>query len=1058
MEIAILVFGGLVFAGVWAMARVAGSAEERRERAELRERLRVLEHELGHALGRLAALEHRESHALVPHGPPPPDAQAAPLVGQGPTDAPLQHAALAFEPPQPPQSFEPPLPAAQPPQPFEPPQPPQPFEHATPATPTSPAPEQALAASALATPLTDAPLPTPTGTGPGWERWIGVVLTAGLGALVLVVAGFYFFRFAVDQGYLNPSVRVVLGTLVGLSLVAGSELRLRRQTPVLANWLAGAGVAILYTAFWAASSLYDLIPSGFGFALLVAVTLVAGVLSVRRSSLAIAVLGLLGGFATPMVLATESDRPVALFAYVLLLDLGIVAIARKRRWPALGLLALVGTSLHQALLLMRDADHLGLALLVLVVFAGLFALLPSRIDSNRDETARATWSFTSIAGVAVPFMFALYFATHAQLGEHLWPLAGLLALLGAAAHYVGRRDEAALLAPGAAGASLAIVLAWALSHPLDAGGALELLISLAGLGLLHLLPLELPRPGEGSRPAAAVSALGAIAISALAAPHAPPSAWPFLLYWLVALALAYCVAARADAAGLQPAAALLTMLALFSHHGAHTASTGALSVPAFLALGGVVGAAIQGLGLLRAPGRARALADHAAALAALLLLLLAAHEPIAGLRDAMALHLAVAAFLVLGLLATSRLGLGGWVFALGAVAAYAETRWTLGAVPRLKQLLEASQPHLPSALRGASGLAPLLAQGATLLLLSLWPLLGTRRLRLDPWSWRASALAPVAWFPSLAALYIARFGRDSLGLLPLLIAALLLALGALTRRRAAGEDPAVRRGAFVWLMGATTAFITLAIPLQLEREWITIAWALEGLALALLWRRLAGAPTRLPSLPPPAGLRHFAFALLAAGAIRLIFNPWLLQYHARGEFPGALWLSYTFLVPIAALLGSAWAWQGRERAHFVGWERELWRGTSFSPYATLAVLAAVGAGFVYINLFVFDLYATGEYLRVPSARLPARDLTLSLSWALYSLGLLVAGVRAKSRGLRGLSLALSLVTVGKVFLYDLGALTDLYRVGSLLGLAVSLILISFAYQRFVFRRETKEPS
>ena len=42
-----------------------------------------------------------------------------------------------------------------------------------------------------------------------------------------------------------------------------------------------------------------------------------------------------------------------------------------------------------------------------------------------------------------------------------------------------------------------------------------------------------------------------------------------------------------------------------------------------------------------------------------------------------------------------------------------------------------------------------------------------------------------------------------------------------------------------------------------------------------------------------------------------------------------------------------------------------------------------------------------------------------------------------------------LLTVGKVFLYDLGELRDLYRVASLFGLAVSLILVSLAYQRFV---------
>jgi uncharacterized membrane protein len=89
-------------------------------------------------------------------------------------------------------------------------------------------------------------------------------------------------------------------------------------------------------------------------------------------------------------------------------------------------------------------------------------------------------------------------------------------------------------------------------------------------------------------------------------------------------------------------------------------------------------------------------------------------------------------------------------------------------------------------------------------------------------------------------------------------------------------------------------------------------------------------------------------------------------------------------------------------------------------------------------------------------RMPARDLTTSIAWALYGLVLLALGVRARSAGLRWLSLGLIMVTVVKVFLYDLGELEDLYRVASLLGLAVSLILVSLAYQRFVVCAAPKE--
>jgi len=58
-----------------------------------------------------------------------------------------------------------------------------------------------------------------------------------------------------------------------------------------------------------------------------------------------------------------------------------------------------------------------------------------------------------------------------------------------------------------------------------------------------------------------------------------------------------------------------------------------------------------------------------------------------------------------------------------------------------------------------------------------------------------------------------------------------------------------------------------------------------------------------------------------------------------------------------------------------------------------------------------------------------------------------------------MSLGITLLSVAKVFLYDLGNLRGLYRVGSLAGLAVCLLLVSFLYQRFVFgRAEADEPA
>jgi len=231
------------------------------------------------------------------------------------------------------------------------------------------------------------------------------------------------------------------------------------------------------------------------------------------------------------------------------------------------------------------------------------------------------------------------------------------------------------------------------------------------------------------------------------------------------------------------------------------------------------------------------------------------------------------------------------------------------------------------------------------------------------------------------------------------------------------------------------------VPLQLAREWITIAWALEGIAVLWLWRRL-----------DHPGLKYFGLALLIAVAVRLIANPSVLDYYPRPAWRIVNWLLYTYLVPAAALIGAARVLAPLEVARAREWERPLYaRGVAVD--AAFSAFAAACVIFVWINLAIADVFASGSVLRVRFDRTPARDLTTSIAWALYALALLAVGVRGRNRGARWLSLALMMVTVAKVFLYDLGELEDLYRVASLLGLAVSLILVSFAYQRFVVSRE-----
>jgi uncharacterized membrane protein len=332
---------------------------------------------------------------------------------------------------------------------------------------------------------------------------------------------------------------------------------------------------------------------------------------------------------------------------------------------------------------------------------------------------------------------------------------------------------------------------------------------------------------------------------------------------------------------------------------------------------------------------------------------------------------------------------------------------------------------------------------ASVLFVMGWAALVQARLEYSHGALYVSALAGPAWFLCLRSLYLSAFGAGTIGVLPVVLGA--CSLGALSFCARGLVLPApLRRSALVWYAAVALGFASAAIPLQLDRQWITIGWALEVGAVLLLYRRL-----------DHAGLKWFALALALAVSIRLLVNPAVLAYQSRGGPPFLNWLLYTYWLPALALLAGYYLLRGVELSRVRSWERGLYKG-ELAVGATGLFVAFIAIVFAWLNLAIVDAFSEGAELTLDLERRPARDLTISLSWLGYGGALLALGMVKGSRGLRWLSLIFLILSIGKVFLYDLGELRDLYRVLSLLGLALCLICVSLAYQRFVFGGE-REP-
>jgi uncharacterized membrane protein len=177
------------------------------------------------------------------------------------------------------------------------------------------------------------------------ESLIGGSVFAWVGIIAGVVAVGFFLKEAFERDWIGPGARVSLGALAGLALLGlGERLRARGMRPY-AFVLSGGGVLILYLSIYASYTFYQLLGQPVAFLLMTLVTALAVLLAVRLDALAIAILGLVGGFLTPVLISSNQDKEVALFTYVALLDAGVLAVGYFKRWRSLDFLSFTATVL-----------------------------------------------------------------------------------------------------------------------------------------------------------------------------------------------------------------------------------------------------------------------------------------------------------------------------------------------------------------------------------------------------------------------------------------------------------------------------------------------------------------------------------------------------------------------------------------------------------------------------------------------------------------------------------------------------------------------------------------
>jgi uncharacterized membrane protein len=235
------------------------------------------------------------------------------------------------------------------------------------------------------------------------ESRIGSQWFNRIGILAVLIAMSWFLKFAIDNHWIGPLGRVVIGLIAGIALIAWSERFHHKGYIVFSYTLKALGSGILYLSLWAAFSLFHFIPSSLAFAAMIAVTAFNGYMAWLRNAELLALYSIVGGFSTPLLLSTGENHEVSLFTYLLILDIAVLILAILKPWSRLLFAAFTGTVVFVAGWSLRfyTVDQFARTAFFIACFFLLFAFAP-RLVRTVDESAHTTVPWDRLASVLMP--------------------------------------------------------------------------------------------------------------------------------------------------------------------------------------------------------------------------------------------------------------------------------------------------------------------------------------------------------------------------------------------------------------------------------------------------------------------------------------------------------------------------------------------------------------------------------------------------------------------------------------------------------------------------------
>jgi uncharacterized membrane protein len=222
-----------------------------------------------------------------------------------------------------------------------------------------------------------------------------------IGILAILIGMAWFLRLAIDNHWIGPLGRVLIGLLSGTGLILWSERFRAKGYAAFAYSLKAVGSGTLYLSLWAAFSLYQLVPASVAFLAMIAVTAFNGYLAWIQDAELLALYAIVGGLSTPLLVSTGENHEVTLFSYLLMLDVAVLILVTLRPWSRLLFGAFLGTVFFVLgwWTTFYTQAQIGRTAFFLTCFFLIFALAPRlvRLKIPAEAGSSTAWDYLAMA-------------------------------------------------------------------------------------------------------------------------------------------------------------------------------------------------------------------------------------------------------------------------------------------------------------------------------------------------------------------------------------------------------------------------------------------------------------------------------------------------------------------------------------------------------------------------------------------------------------------------------------------------------------------------------------